>query len=371
MGRRQVTRAVGTAATMATLFAAGCGSDDERAAPTPPAQTTAATSTKAASAKTPVSASVVEAGKQEGRVVVYTNANEEQTAPLVAGFEKANPGINVRVLSLNGDEVVQRYLNESASGGTTNAAGWRNLVERGALADYEDPNVANLPDYAKLADGVVAVSMDPMIAFFNKAVLPEARQPNTLAELAEMSSELKGKIATTNITTTPQAYEATAAYVGARGDAGWRALETLGPNTEVESSTGSLITKLAQGQYAVAFLVPGSVRPLLPDDLDQIVNSKFLSDATVVVPRGIGLMRNAAQPNAAKVFLNYALSVEGQQAACEGGLAPYRDGVTCEFGLTAAQAEVDEGALPVGSYGAEISDQRPGILDRWRKAFGR
>lgn len=381
MGWRSARRAVGTAGLIAALAlgTAACGDDDaDTAAAGKDTSTSAPVDTGEAKPDVPVDQAIADAAKEEGTVLVYTNANEEQTAPLAASFEKAYPGVKVKTLSLNGDEVVQRYLSEAASGGTTadlivvsNTVGWLDLVERGAIEDYEDPNVKNLPDYARLAPGVVAVSEDAMMAYFNKSVLPEDEQPDTLAGLADMASGLKGKLGTTNVAVTPQAYEATAAYVAKAGEDGWKVLEQLGRASKVENSTGSLITKLAQGQYAAAYFAAGSVRPLLPDDVAPIISAKYLTDATAVVPRGAGVTKAGKHPNAAKALLNHMLSIAGQEAACQGGITPFRDGVECEFQLAETKAAVGEENLIFGTYDEQLVTQRDQLIDRWNTAFGR
>lgn len=68
--------------------------------------------------------------------------------------------------------------------------------------------------------------------------------------------------------------------------------------------------------------------------------------------------------------MNFVLSVEGQEAACKGGFT-YRAGVKCAYGLPAIQQAVGAGNVIVGGYPADLSEQQPTIVARWKKAFGR
>jgi iron(III) transport system substrate-binding protein len=367
-------------AIAAAAGAAGCGSSDTAATTTPPpapaATTTAAA--KPAGDATPVSAEILAGAKQEGSFVLYTNADDEQIAPLVKAFNKAQPDIKVKSLSLGSNEVFQRYLSETATGSASadvllasNAVSWQELIAKGDLDPYEDPNRADLPDSAKLGQGVTAMSEDPSITVYNKALIPESKQPSTLAGLAAMAPSLKGKIATVDVGV-PLQLETTAGYVGKTGDAGWQTLEKLGASSKVESSTGSLVTKLAQGQYAAAFFTSGSVRALITADAAKLVGWKYMTDATVVVPRAIAVTKSAKSPDAAKVFQNWVLSVQGQQAECQAGFTPFRDGVECPVGLSAVdQALGGPGKTIVESYGGDLDAQRATITDRWKAAFGR
>lgn len=372
--RRSVLPPLVLLATSALVMTACSSSPSEEAS----SQPTPTTSVDAgdASEVTPVDDEVLAAAQEEGEALMYTNADDQIMAPIAKAFEQET-GIKLRSLSLGDEEMFQRYETETASGSPTadlvmnsDALGWLQFVEGGHVEDYEDPNEPNLPDYAVLGPGVYAVSEDPVIAVFNKAILPEGEQPTTMAELAEQAEALDGKIGTTDIGNAVS-FGATSAYVDTFDDEAWAALETIGSHTSVESGTGPLVTKLAQGQYAVAFFVGGAVRALITEDVAQIVNWRYLSDATPLLPRAVGVTAEAPHPNAAKVFVNWLLSVEGQEVACKTGFTPYRDGVDCEFGLATIEATVGEDNMVFGSFEQSVADDAPAITERWNEAFGR
>jgi iron(III) transport system substrate-binding protein len=373
-----------TALTLAAaLAAAGCGSSSDDASngdtgAAPAATGAATTASPAAGSATPVAADIAAAAKKEGSIVLYTNADDEQIAPLVKAFNKTNPDIKVKSLSLGSNEVFQRYLSESATGTpsadvllASNAVNWQDLVDKGKIDDYEDPNVAHLPEYARLAKGVTAMSEDPSITVYNKALIPEGKQPATLAELAKMAGSLKGKIGTVDIGV-PLQLETNAAYVAKAGDAGWQTLGQLGKAAKVESSTGSLVTKLAQGQYAAAFFTSGAVRALITGDAAKLVDWKYMTDATVVIPRAIAVTHDAKSPDAAKVFQNWVLSAEGQQAECQAGFTPFRDDVDCPVGLSSVDKALGgPGKAIVETYDGSLAGSRDDVTSRWKAAFGR
>jgi iron(III) transport system substrate-binding protein len=193
----------------------------------------------AASAVTPVDAATIAAAEKEGSVLLYTNADEQLMKPVAAAFKAKYPGIQLRVLDLGDAQILQRYATETATGVrsadvvmTSDALGMLDFVKRGNVENYTDPNVKNLPKYAQLAPGVVAMSEDPVVAVFNKALLPEAKQPKDMASLAALSGSIKGKVATTDISN-PVQFSAMSAYIGKNGDSGWQIIEKLGPNSGV------------------------------------------------------------------------------------------------------------------------------------------
>jgi iron(III) transport system substrate-binding protein len=379
MGSRRWTTATAVVLTGAALAAAGCGSSSSNDdAVGGGGSTTRAGTTQTPSASTALSAGVQAAAKKEGGLVLYTNADDEQVAPLVKAFNKGHPDIKVKSLSLGSNEVFQRYLSESATNSPTadvllasNALSWRELIAKGRVDPFEDPNVAKLPKYARLGKGVTAMSEDPSITVYNKALLPEAKQPTTLAGLAAMAGSLKNKIGTVDIGV-PLQLETNAAYLAKTGDAGDRALEQLGKAAKVESSTGALVTKLAQGQYVAAFFTSGSVRALITGDAAKLVDWRYMDDATVVIPRAIAVTKDAKSPNAAKVFQNWVLSAEGQAAECQAGFTPFRDDVDCPVGLSSVDRALGgPGKTIVETYDGSLEASRADVTSRWKAAFGR
>jgi iron(III) transport system substrate-binding protein len=253
---------------------------------------------------------------------------------------------------------------------TSNAVGMLDFVKQGNIKDYTDPNVANLPKYARLAPGVVAVSEDPVVAVYNTALLPKDRQPTDMTSLATLSTSMKGKVGTTDIGNAVQ-FAAMAGYIGKSGEAGWQNIQKIGPNAGVESGTGNLMQKLLQGQYQASYFVSGTVRALITGDAAKVLNYTYLKDGTPLIPRAIGITDRASSPNAAKVLMNFLLSVEGQEAACKGGFTPYRAGVKCAFGVPAIEKAVGASNMILGGYPTDLATRQPTIVSRWKTAFKR
>ncbi|MEU3983246.1 extracellular solute-binding protein [Streptomyces sp. NPDC026672] len=330
-----------------------------------------------ASAPTPVDAATLARARKQGSVLLYTNADEQQMKPVTAAFHAAYPDLTLRVLSMDDSQTFQRYATESATGVRTadvvmgtDAVGMLNFVGEGNVLDYTDPNLKNLPAYARLAPGVTAMSEDPVVAVYNTALVPEDRQPKDITSLAKLSDSLKGKVATTDLTN-PTSFGAVAGYLDKHGEAGWKNIERLGPNSGVESGTGNLMQKLAQGQYQAGYFVVGTVRALITGDAAKILDYTYLTDGTPLLPRAVAVTKKAAAPDAAKVFVNFLLSVKGQEAACKGGFTPYRDGVDCAYGVPAVKQAVGADNLILGGYPKGIVQDKPGIRARWNKAYGR
>lgn len=370
---RRRARALFLVALLGTAAACGVGATD--------GDDTASTTTAAGGTgeAEPIDLdAVIEASRDEGRLVVYGNPSPDQWEPVIAGFEATYPWIEVETFDLGGTEAFQRYLSEEATGAATadvivntDGGGWLDLVERGQVVDYVDPELEDLPDLAVAAPGVFTMSVDPLIGVFNTQALPLDEQPTTLAELAEQAEELDGRIGTIEVEN-GQAGLGTFGFVDAKGDEAWAALEAIGPHAGVENSNGTILGKLTSGEYVASFMISGSLRALIDTtETGDVLNYRYFEDATVMPTRAMGVTAAAEHPNAARLLVNYLLSADGQAVMCDGGFTPYRDGVDCPHGLAAIQEEVGEDNAIVVGYPEELVTGRDELRARWNEAFGR
>jgi iron(III) transport system substrate-binding protein len=327
-----------------------------------------------------VDAKVLAAADKEGTVVVYGEADDDVMTPLIKAFESRYPKIKVSYISLDPTQNFQRYLSESATGGktadviiSTDGVDYLDLVKRGEVQDYTPPSATGLPDYAKLAPGVFAIEENPVVALYNKSLLPESKQPKSLDELAKLSETgpMKGKVVSYD-GTSGIGYMINQAYIKHAGDAGWQVLDELGKNSKTEESSATMFTKLAQGEYAAAYFVSGTARPYITGATAKVLNFGYLKGGTPFIPRGIGVTKHGKSTDAGKVFLSFALSTPGQAAGCKGGFAPYVDGVECSA-VSVADVTKVIGADDV--YYAQWDDALvsalPDFVNRWKAAFGR
>jgi iron(III) transport system substrate-binding protein len=360
------------------LVACGVGAEDDGAADDRDQDATAATDGDSGGGEPIDIEAAVDASRDENTLVVYGNPSADQWGPVLDAFGARYPWIAVETFDLGGTEAFQRYLSEEATGAATadviintDGAGWLDMVERGQVAGYVDPELASMPEDAVLAPGVFAMSFDPLVALFNSEALPADEQPTSLAELAEMAEDLDGQIGTVAVENA-NAGLGTFGYLDAHGEDGWAVLEQLGPHARVEDGTGQLLGKVQSGEYVAAFFVSGAARALVDaTDAGDILDYRYFEDATTLPARGMGVTTAADSPNAARVLVNFLLSQEGQEAACTGGFTPYRDDVDCPSNLAAIEGEVGEGNAILVGYPEDLAEQQEAIEERWSSAFGR
>ena len=90
--------------------------------------------------------------------------------------------------------------------------------------------------------------------------------------------------------------------------------------------------------------------------------------------RGMAVTKAAKSPNAARVFMDFMLSHDGQVAAGEGGMTPYRPDVEAgevpflNYAAMAKQAGGEENLMIIG-YESEMLADYDGFITRWNKLF--
>jgi iron(III) transport system substrate-binding protein len=313
-----------------------------------------------------ISDDVVAKAKDEGKVVVYGNPPEDMWKRLIPTFEKAYPGIKVETVDLGGSELVQRVLSEAK----TDASSADLVIDSNSktfvdLADQTQKRTStydgDLPDFANPADGVYAVAADPGILVYNKAVLKEDEHPTSMADMADLGAAYPGKLTTYDLSN-DNGYSQMWTFADAVGDEAWDLYAKLIPQTKFESAGGTMIQKVAQGEYVAAYFQSGLARGLLkPMGLDKLVDWAYASDGAPVQPRYAAPLKGAEHPNAAALLQDYLLSAEGQTVLCASGLTAVRDDVvdTCgDFALTHIQSELGEDNVHVVPFDQKVYDDK-------------
>jgi iron(III) transport system substrate-binding protein len=330
---------------------------------------------------------LVEASKNEkDGLLIYSIMSEKNWKPVLDGFNAKYPWIKVTTTDLGAYEVFERYYTESAGKArtadmiaTTAPDGWINFMNKGEVQPYVSTEDANVPAIGKVGPGVYAVSTDPMVFIWNKKLVTDP--PKTMADLVAMiqqdPAKFQGKLVTYDASGEGFGYGLNWFYTKAKGDAGWKTLETLGStNVKILTSGGKMIDSVLSGESALGYFV--SLITVLPrlSGAEQLLGWSYVPDAQIVAARPMGVTKSAASPNSAKLMLDYILSQEGQIAFAKGGLTAYRADVAAQAPLhlsQVAQAVGGESNLILARPEPEIADKtkHDEFLARWNQALKR
>lgn len=278
---------------------------------------------------------IVEASRSEEPLDVYSIMSAEDWAPLLEGFNKVYPWIDVRTVDLGTTEVFERYYAESATSAPTADAivsiaadGWQRFMDRGELQPYESPELAELPEWSHewAGKGLYIMSADPFSIVYNETLLPEgAEPPESFDDVVKL------------VQSDPAFYQGRVATYAGDAQWGmfwfidrklrekfWEGMRSMGPAMRFEASGGAMGEKMVSGEYAIAIYAPLST---IPRGSDSFLKFALMTDGQPISDRSIGITKQAKAPNSAKLLIDFLMSEPGQKLIPLMERVPYRPSV--------------------------------------------
>jgi iron(III) transport system substrate-binding protein len=282
---------------------------------------------------------LVAAATKEGKVVWYSATDVKVAEQLAKAFETKYPGIKVQVERSGAERLFQRINQEYGSKiytadviETSDAVHFVAFKRNGWLQPAVPSEVAKFwPTEYRDPDGQFAAYRMHLsvIAYNSKLVKPE-EAPKSHADL--LDPKWTGKLVKAHPGYSGTIMTATHVLSKALG---WSYFEKLGKQRvmQVQSSTEPP-KKLAQGERPVmadgneynVFLLKESGVPIEP---------VYASEGTPVVVGNAALLKNAPNPNAARLFYHFMFTREAQQSNTDvGGLRSFHKEVKEKPGRT-------------------------------------
>jgi iron(III) transport system substrate-binding protein len=254
---------------------------------------------------------LVDAANKEGKVILYTALLLDNEQIVAKEFNKRFPGVKVDIVRAPGGRLFTRIETEAA--GNQLNADVVDMTDRGLMlriqhlfADYEPPNAAAFNNPAAVSKKFWPRSVQVYGLAYNPALV--SNPPATWQDLAK--PEYKGKlgmvIAGSGGTTWSQVMFQRQTF----GLDYWKAIAAQGPR--LFESNGPLATAVVRGEVPVAMLLVNAAIPLERDGAP--IKPVYPTEGLPATPNTTGLVKTAPHPNAAKLFLNWFLSIEGQNA---------------------------------------------------------
>ena len=310
------------------LFA-GCSSSEKKTPDPAPAATDAAPAATDAAPAAPVDEmeELIAAAKAEGKLVVYGSCEEEYLAAACEKFQELY-GIETQYQRLSTGEVQSKVEEEKGTpsgdvwfGGTTDP--YNVCAAEGLLEAYEAKNASHLLGSAyRDPDGYWYGIYKGILGFMvNKDELARLNleAPKDWADLTK--PEYQGLIWLSNYNTAGTAKLVINTMIQKYGhDEGIQYLVDLDKNVQVYTKSGSGPSKnVGTGECVIGI-------GFLHDGITQIVDNGYGNIQLVIPSTGtsfeIGataIFKGAAHPNAAKLWIEYALSPECVELAQDNG----------------------------------------------------
>ena len=316
--------------------------------------------------------SLVDAAKAEGKLVVYGSCEEEYLAAACENFEKMY-GIEVEYQRLSTGEVQAKIEEENGNpsadvwfGGTTDP--YNVCAAEGLLEAYQAENASHItkPQY-KNADGYWYGIYTGILGFMvNTDELERMglEAPQDWPDL--LKPEYKGLIWLSNYNTAGTAKLVINTMIQKYGhDEGIQYLVDLDKNIEVYTKSGSGPSKnVGTGECVIGI-------GFLHDGITQIIDNGYDNIELIIPSSGtsceIGataIFKGAAHPNAAKLWIEYALSPDCVNLAAQNGSYQFlvidnatQPEVAVEFGLDPENVmdyDFDDATKNIKTYVEEV-----------------
>lgn len=329
-------------------------------------------------------AEVIAAAKEEGTVSVYTSTDAAQSQKLQDAFTKKY-GIKIAYNDLGTNGAYNQVISEAAAGQTTADVVWSSamdlqmtLVQEGYATEYASPEAGHLPAWANYKNTLFGTTVEPVGVIYNTKALSEDKLPKTYADmitfLKDNKTELQGKVATFDPEKSGSGFLHHSNDARNRPDF-WDLAKAMGEDgAKIYSSSGGMKETVVSGENVIAINIIGSYA------LDWVKESPnlgvhFATDYTPAFSRLALITKDAPHANAAKLFVDFMLSAEGQSLLAEGGLPSVREDVTAGLNIKTLNERVGGGLKPIAVDEGVLEYMEPTkrvqFLNDWKAALGR
>ena len=263
-----------------------------------------------------------------GKLVLYTSQPERDATQTVAAFRKLYPNVEVDVFRSGTTEVMGKLAAEFAAGQPrpdvlllADAATMESLKKDGRLMPYPQAKI----------DGIEPGAVDVDRTYFGSKLITTGIAVNTAAKTRPTSwadlakPEYKGQIAMPS----PLYSGAAAIMLGTmteRPDLGWNYFEKLKASDAVAvRGNGAVVTAVANGEKSYGVLV--DFMAFNAKAKGSPIDFIFPAEGNPAVTEPVAMLKTAQNPAAARAFVDFILSDEGQKLAVAMGYIPARASV--------------------------------------------
>ncbi|MGH7887074.1 MAG: ABC transporter substrate-binding protein [Candidatus Binatia bacterium] len=296
-------------------------------------------------------AALVERAKKEGTFMLYSSMNAPDVNHLFDGFRKKYPFIAPKAYTTRSAALLERVITEARAGKhfadviQGNAFTLYLLAKRGQTDSYLSPEAKNYPDsFRDPAGGWIAVYLQLNVLAYNTKLVARSEAPKGYEDL--LNAKWKGRMALDDKQYIW--YDGLLKVMGR--EKGLAYMKRLaGQAINFRSGNTLLANLLAAGEFGILI----NARPESIDELKQkgapVEWAAPKPTTANVLP--IAIAKNAKHPNAAKLFMDYMLSEEGQKVLSSMSRTPVRPGIAA--------------TNPRLSQGIEIAVNDPGMAERF------
>jgi len=295
---------------------------------------------------------------ESSSITLYTCASDTTVAPVIERFQKDHPDTKVKLFRAPTGELNARVAGDARSGGLRADVVWacdpltmQDYVDQGLVGGWT-PETAIPSEYR--TDDYVGVAMLYLVAVSREGIPP----PEAWSDLT--GSAYDGKVAVPDPSVAASALGALG-YFAADPDFGIGFYEELkkGGATQV-GTPDDVVTGVAEGRYEAGVTIANSAYAAQKNG--SPIEVTWPTPGAIGVYGPAALAKDAKNTKAAKQFISYLSSSDGQELMAKAGSYPTLAGVS---GPTKPA-----GAAVVFPDWAKLSADKDDVLARYQKIFG-
>lgn len=270
-------------------------------------------------------AKLIEGARKERKLVWYTSMAVSESKPFLDAFEKKYPFVKTELFRASLESTINRIMTETQGGrwqfDAVSTAGINILVQRKLLSTYVSPEARTYNREFKDRNGHwTGILNTYYVLGYNTGMVSEAEAPKNWEDLVD--PKWKGRISIDR-----EEYEWYATLLATWGrERTQRYMKALAGQQIQWRKGHTLIAQLmAAGEFPVASVYAHRIESMKKNRAPvEWVNT---IDPIVVAIHGIGLSAKPNNPSTAKLFIDFALSTEGQEVIRSFNRIPARSDV--------------------------------------------
>jgi len=272
-----------------------------------------------------------------GTVVLYTSVPTDVMDVIKAEFERTQPGVELDVFRSGTGKVMDRIHAEIEQGQVGGDVIWvadftvgEELKAAGELLKYESPEASGMMSILKDKDGYYAAArLLNMVVAYNTDKVTD--RPTGYRDL--LNPDYKGKVGLADPSYSGAALYTVATLVQSEMF-GWDYFARLHENeTQILEGNTPLNQAIGAGDLWMGITIDFMVRAQQAEDPAVPVDYVFPEEGSVLVPSPIAITKDSQNVAAAKAFVDFVLSKEGQTLMSAEGIAPVRLDVAPPSGI--------------------------------------
>lgn len=257
---------------------------------------------------------VIEQAKQEGKLSWYTSAPAEASSRFLDAFEKKYPFIKTSFTRSGTFATIEKYRSELRAGKVKadvmhvlDVGIYLALKEEGNLLKYDSKEYAHYPDIYKDDGYWVALRTVSICMAYNSEALSEEEAPKRWKDLVD--PKWKGEIGLEDARIAGSQYAQYYALKKRLGEDFWKGLAAQEPR--FAKSSGALVNDLLTGEIKVAGELVG-YRVYQSQKEGAPIKGVWPEEGVPIIIAPLAILAQSPHPNAARLFIDFALSKEGQ-----------------------------------------------------------